>query len=123
MLNPLRYAIINIVMFICLLLTFFSLYAPKEGTKLYKPACVVLIAADLGFMAYVTYAKGLMAANNLLLVIWIVPTFFLFIFFSKYNIEKYIVAYFSSLLSVTLVNSLGFIAVHYFFAGSRQPIC
>ncbi|BDF09344.1 ATP-binding protein [Emergencia timonensis] len=115
MLNPLRYAIINIVMFICLLLTFFSLYAPKEGTKLYKPACVVLIAADLGFMAYVTYAKGLMAANNLLLVIWIVPTFFLFIFFSKYNIEKYIVAYFSSLLSVTLVNSLGFIAVHYFF--------
>lgn len=111
MLNADQFTVINIVMIACVLITFFSVYVPQKVNRRYKMTAVFSLSVCALMMAAVAHFKGIMAANNSMLAIWIPLTFVVFWVFSKHKGGRYLVTYFISLLSITSINGLGFIVV------------
>ena len=120
MLNADQFTIINIVMITCVLITFFSVYVPKQRSRSYRVSAVLSLLICALFMAGIAYFKGIMAANHSMLAVWIPLTFLVFGTFAKYKDGRYVVTYFISLLSITSINGLGFIIVDSFFGW--QPV-
>lgn len=120
MLNADQFTIINVVMIACVLITFFSVYVPKERNRPYRILAVSSLTVCALMMGLTACLKGIMAANNSMLAVWIPLTFVVFGVFSKYRGGRYLVTYFISLLSITSINGLGFILVNTFFGW--QPV-
>ena len=112
--NADQFAIINVVMVACVLITFFSVYVPKESRGYQISAVLTLTICALS-MAAIACFKGVMAANNSMPAVWIPLTFVVFWFFSKYKGGRFFVIYFISLLSITSINGLGFLIADTFF--------
>lgn len=115
MLNADQFTIINVVMIACVLITFFSVYVPKERSRPYRILAVSSLTVCALMMGLTACLKGIMAANNSMLAAWIPLTFVVFGVFSKYRGGRYLVTYFISLLSITSINGLGFILVDTLF--------